>query len=225
MKIGCGNLRNLFTTHATFNDAVIAFIFKSNPFTDEPINKGLIRLAKKNVGEKHNGNEITSNVNLYRVGHPLAQKLITKCKTEELNIQELIFDYSGSDKKISIVEELIGKQGWLQSKQITISSFEEEDYILFAAIDDSGHELLPEQCQRLFSLNANYNSNSYNISQLKLKRSGKISFTSIKSDILNKIEKETATFLNDEVDKLGKTGVKMIRNSIKFEIYKNLTKK
>jgi len=202
--------------HATFNDAENSFYLKSNPFTDEPINKGLYKVGKKNVGEKHNGNEIISNVNLYRVGHPLAQKLISKCKTEELNIQELIFDYSGSDKKISIVEELIGKQGWLQSKQITISSFEEEDHILFAAFDDNGQELLPEQCQRLFSINANHNSNSFNV-PVEVEKKWKEIFYRHQSDIIEQNRERNSNFFDDEVDKLEKWS-EDVRNSIKFEI-------
>ena len=44
-----------------------------------------------------------------------------------MKIKELIFDHTGNGKKISILDDLSGKQGWLQAKQITISSFEMED--------------------------------------------------------------------------------------------------
>ena len=202
--------------YATFNDTDNSFYLKKNPFSEELINKGLYKVGKKNIGEKHNGDEMTSNVNLYRVGHPLAQKLIIKCKTEELNIQELVFDYSGSEKKISIVEDLIGRQGWLQSKQITISSFEEEDHILFAAFDDNGEDLLPEQCQRLFSLNASHNSKTFSI-PIEVEKKWKDIFNRHQSDIIELNRERNSNFFDDEVDKLEKWS-EDVRNSIKFEI-------
>jgi hypothetical protein len=57
------------------------------------------------------------------------------------------------------VQSVVGKQGWLQAKEITISSFENEDHILFAAFDDEGNVLLekilfrysvPCRCQQVY---------------------------------------------------------------------------
>ena len=67
---------------------------------------------------------------------------------------ELIFDYSNTTKRISILEPLIGKAGWLTVVNLTINSFESEDSILFCGITEDGIQLDIEQCQRLFSLSA-----------------------------------------------------------------------
>lgn len=202
--------------YATFNHSENSFYLNQNPFTNEVIHKGPYRVGKKHIGETHETEEAIQNENLYRIGHPLAQKVISNCKNEDLSIQELQFDYSNSDKKIYILESLKGKQGWLQAKQITISSFEEEDHILFAGFDDEGNRLDPEQCQRLFSLPAiDVNPN------LSYTENEKAKFNEIyhnhQLEIIEENHKRNHNFFDDEVDKLEKWS-EDVRNSIKFEI-------
>ncbi|MDO9289107.1 MAG: hypothetical protein Q7T83_09970, partial [Thermodesulfovibrionales bacterium] len=87
-------------------------------------------------------------------GHPLAQRIIDRCKSLSPDSQEVVFDYSNTPKKISVLEPVIGKSGWLSIMNLTIHSFESEDHMLFCGITDDGEELDIEQCQRLFSLSA-----------------------------------------------------------------------
>jgi hypothetical protein len=153
---------------------------------------------------------------LYRVGHPLAQKVIVQCKEENLPVSLLEFDLTRNDKKISILETIKGKQGWMQVKQISISSFEMEDHILFAAIDDEGNSLQPDQCQRLFSLNAKVVSASLSFGEelsVRLQEMHHVQQVSISEENA----KRNHAFFDDEVDKLEKWSDD-VRNSIKFEI-------
>lgn len=202
--------------YATFNHSDNSFFLNQNPFSGEPIHKGPYRVGKKNIGETHDAGEINPNENLYRVGHPLAQKVIAKCKAKELSVQELHFDYSGSDKKISILENLKGKQGWLQCKQISISSFEIEDHLLFAAIDEEGNELQPDQCQRLFSVNANIAQTSLSFGEEQKARCKEI-YHAQQAGIIEENRRRNHNFFDEEVDKLEKWS-EDVRNSIKFEI-------
>jgi hypothetical protein len=48
----------------------------------------------------------------------------------------------------------VNKAGWLSFINLTISSFETEDEILFCGICDDGLEGDAETCQRIFSLPA-----------------------------------------------------------------------
>ncbi|MDP3029668.1 MAG: hypothetical protein Q8O04_09270 [Deltaproteobacteria bacterium] len=57
-------------------------------------------------------------------------------------------------KKITILEPLVNKTGWLSIINLTISSFETEDQILFCGLCDDGTELDAETCRRMFSLPA-----------------------------------------------------------------------
>ncbi|MDP4162386.1 MAG: SNF2-related protein [Bacillota bacterium] len=202
--------------YATFNGSDNGFYLNQNPFPDLPIHKGFYKVGKKNIGEKNKATELLSNENLYRVGHPLAQMVIEQCKTEPLPIEELVFDYSGHEKKISIEEDLIGKQGWLQAKQISISSFEMEDHILFAAFDDDGNTLQPEQCQRLFSLEAKTSDESFTCSK-EIKQQFKENYYAQQLGIIEENRNRNHSFFDEEVDKLEKWSDD-VRNSIKFEI-------
>ncbi len=57
-------------------------------------------------------------------GHPLAQKIVERCKAFTPDPQSLSFDYSHSGKKISIFESLIGKSGYMSVVCQTVSALE-----------------------------------------------------------------------------------------------------
>jgi superfamily II DNA/RNA helicase len=202
--------------YATFDHAENSFYLNQNPFSGENIHKGPYRVGKKNIGEKHETEEHDSNENLYRVRHPLAQKVISKSKEEIVPVKLLEFNLSGSDKRISILENLKGKQGWLQAKQISISSFELEDHILFAAVGDDGNTLQPDQCQRLFSLAANVSNDSLTFSE-EMQDLLNESYHTQQLIISEENAKRNHAFFDEEVDKLEKWS-EDVRNSIKFEI-------
>lgn len=127
--------------YARFAHEDHSFTVVKNPFPEEWIDTGPYRIGK-NVDDAH----------IYRVGHPLAQRVINQFRSKELPPVEIQFQYQQSGKKISVLEELLGKSGWLAAYNFTIESFEEEDYILLCGITEDGVELNPDQCQRFFSL-------------------------------------------------------------------------
>jgi ERCC4-related helicase len=129
--------------YAQFEGDEKSFLLTTNPFPEETIHPGPYRIGKN-----------VEDANLYRIGHPLAQRIVQKCKALAPSPAELTFDYSGSGKTITILESLVGKSGWLCLTNLTISSFDTEDWLLFAGVTVDGHELDPDQCQRLFSLAA-----------------------------------------------------------------------
>jgi ERCC4-related helicase len=202
--------------YATFSDSENSFYLNQNPFEGENIHKGPYKVGKKNIGEKHDSEQHGNNENLYRVRHPLAQKVIVRCKEEILSLSELEFDLSGSDKKISVLENLKGKRGWLQAKEISISSFEVEDHILFAGIDDEGYLLEPEQCQRLFSLSAKMVTAENSISA-EVQNQFNIHFQSQQVSLSENNARQNHSFFDEEVDKLEKWS-EDVRNSIKLQI-------
>jgi superfamily II DNA or RNA helicase len=129
--------------YADFAEDDYSFMLRENPFGSETIHPGPYRIGKN-----------IEDANIYRIGHPLAQRLIDKCKSLSPDSQEVVFDYSNTPKRISILEPFVGKSGWLSVANLTIHSFESEDNILFCGITDNDLELDREQCQRLFSLSA-----------------------------------------------------------------------
>ena len=66
--------------YATFNHSENSFFLNKNPFAGEAIHKGPYRVGKKHIGEAHETVEVNQNENLYRIGHPLSQKVNSNCK-------------------------------------------------------------------------------------------------------------------------------------------------
>jgi adenine-specific DNA-methyltransferase len=120
-----------------------AFRLTSNPF-DADIPLGLYELPRRS-GEAH----------LYRLGHPLAQKVLERAKGRELPPVEVLFDLGQHEGKISILESLRGQSGLLALSLFTVESLDQaEDYLLAAALTDSGVALEDEAARRLFALPA-----------------------------------------------------------------------
>ncbi len=201
---------------ATFQPKEHIFLLHKNPFADAPIHQGYYKVGKKHVGEKHETETSNETLNIYRIGHLLAQRIISKCKQSQMPLQQLTFNYSQTEKKISILETLIGKQGWLQVKQISISSFETEDHILFAAIDDEGNRIDTAQCQRFFSLPATILPLESE-KEIVPSQPFSIIYQAQQQDIIESNRQRNHQFFDEEVDKLEKWS-EDVRNSIKVEI-------
>jgi len=129
--------------YAEFEPSSHAFRLLRNPFANEPINPGPYRMGKR-----------VEDANTYRVGHPLAQRILEQCKALDTPPVEVRFDYSGSGKRIALLDGLVGRQGWLICSQLTVSTFDTEDHLLFAGVDDSGTLVDAAACKRLFDLPA-----------------------------------------------------------------------
>jgi adenine-specific DNA-methyltransferase len=129
--------------HAQFVDDS-SFQLQSCPFpgiaNDVPL--GLYELPRR-TGEAH----------LYRMGHPLAEAVLAQAKGRELRPTEMVFDYGKHEGKVSILEPLLGKSGWLVLSQFSVEALDQaEDHLLFAAVTDSGETVDEDPAKRLFSL-------------------------------------------------------------------------
>jgi hypothetical protein len=91
-------------------------------------------------------------VNTYRVGHPLAQRLLEQAKSLPTPPCELMFDYSNSGKRIAILDSLNGTSGWLMCSLYSVSALETEDYLVLSGFADNGGALDEKQIQRFFDL-------------------------------------------------------------------------
>lgn len=135
------------------------FSFKliKNPFPKENIHNGPYMILKPKEGQKKSDIFIPDDTNIYRIGHKLAQRILKSCKENETLTKEVVFDYSSTPTKVTVLEKYIGKSGWLQIEHLCVNSFEEEDYVLFACNTDDGETIPAETAQRFFSLYADEN--------------------------------------------------------------------
>ena len=155
VRVQAGNSRNRFEellwratqflprTLRPFRPSGHSFDLERNPFPGETIHPGPYRMGR-NVEE----------ANTYRVGHPLAQRVLECCLALETPSAELRFQLSRSGKRITLLEPHIGQAGWIVCSKFSVESFEAEDHILFAGVRDDGVLLDPEACRRLFDLAA-----------------------------------------------------------------------
>ncbi len=88
---------------------------------------------------------------LYRLSHPLGEHVTRTGKTVSAPVAAVSFDVSHHPARISVVEELKGKSGWLILQRLAIDSFEREEYLLFSAFEDGGRALDQETCEKLFN--------------------------------------------------------------------------
>lgn len=191
--------------HAVFDHNENSFYLKKNPFPKETIHPGPYRLGKN-----------IEDANVYRIGHPLAQRVVEQCKNAEIPYSEVVFDLTNSGKIISNLNDFKEKTGWLQLQHLEISSFETEDYLLFAASTTEGNILDNEQCQRLFSLPADAQKTTDAL-PYEFKEIFKQIYNNHEAEIIDENAKRNITFFDDEVDKLEKWA-EDVRNSLKFEL-------
>lgn len=152
----------------------------------------------------------------YRIGHPLAQHIISACKNKDLPAKQLTFDYTGTPKIISILEPLVGQSGWLRICNLSIQSFEQEDHVLMAAFRKGGIRLDIDQCRRLFSLKAEEQLSTVYVDQETDDRLKKLIVRQHQEVLQENIERN-ATFFEEEMNKLD-NWAEDIKNSLEIEL-------
>ena len=128
---------------ARFDGAGHSFVLEQNPFPEQSIHPGPYRMGRN-----------VEDANTYRIGHPLAQRVLDKCLRLDTPSVELRFDLSKSGKRLSILEPHLGQSGWLLCSKFAVESFEAEEHILFAGVRDDGMLLDSTAAKRLFDLPA-----------------------------------------------------------------------
>jgi len=155
VRIEAGNSRNRFEEllwktsfffllpYARFDGVGYSFVLERNPFPEESIHPGPYRMGRN-----------VEDANTYRIGHPLAQRVLDKCLRLDTPTVDLRFDLSKSGKRLSVLEPHLGQSGWLICSRFTVESFESEEHILLAGVQDDGKVLDSTACTRLFDLSA-----------------------------------------------------------------------
>lgn len=175
---------------AQFGGDEHSFVLAKNPFPDETIHPGPYRVGKN-----------VEDANLYRLGHPLAQRIVKACAASEVSSADLRFSYSDSNVKISILDGLRGKSGWLKVVRLTVTTFEAEDYVLLSGITDKGDSLDEDQCRRLFSLKADVVNQSAEINSSTQEALSNL-LRQKESEIFEDLTERNAAFFENEMLKL-----------------------
>ena len=118
-----------------------AFWLERSPFPgDIPV--GLYELPRRS-GEAH----------LYRLNHPLGEAVVGRARERDLPPGSIRFDISQHEGRISILEPLVGRSGWLSVECLRVEALDRvEEHLIHAAVCDDGSVLDEEQAARMFSV-------------------------------------------------------------------------
>ena len=97
----------------------------------------------------------SGDAHLYRTGHPLAQALMVQARDRKLPMAKLRFSYDGYGAKVSTLQALRGKGGWMALRVLSIEALgTTEDYLLLAGTTHGGESLHDEDSEKLLRLPA-----------------------------------------------------------------------
>jgi superfamily II DNA/RNA helicase len=151
--------------YADFNDNSFSFSLYKKPLgTVLTGNYQMISKDKENIQSQF----------LYRLSHPLGEYVIDKAKDLNTEYAELVFDISNHTTKITVLEKLKNKSGYLILSKLAITSFDFSEHLLFNAICEDKN-LDQEVCEKLFLLDCKVNQSDVLPSNIveKLKKEAK----------------------------------------------------
>jgi len=139
--------RFMLDGHATFDEAGHGFNLESRKTGWNDCTLGNYRMA---VSKSDSAD--MSGQHTYRLGHPLAQRILADAQGLQLPVAEIAFRYPSSGTHIAILEPLVGQAGWLACSRYRMDAIESEDHLVFAGMTDDGQVISTDQCRRLFDL-------------------------------------------------------------------------
>jgi len=96
-----------------------------------------------------------TEAHLLRLSSPLGEWLTATAKAGSLPSVTVRFDFSGHHRKVSMLDPLVGRGGWIRLDLLGVDSDEREEFLLLTAVDDAGHNIDQEIVQRLLDVNGN----------------------------------------------------------------------
>src|SRR5690606_26184854 len=135
--------RHELNGHAEF-ESDAAFRLRENPFPEEQeIPLGLYELPRR-----------SDDAHIYRIAHPLAQRLLERAKGRELAPAELTLDCTNAQPAVAALRPYIGRSGEAVLTLLTVESpAQTEDHLLVGAVADGDPEPMDEEAaKRLFTL-------------------------------------------------------------------------
>ena len=140
--------RFMLANHAAFDDEALSFHLTAAPHPAIPT--GRYHLISKSAPRTDIAASDDGDGILYRLSHPLGEHVLSTGKTLATPATTITFDISGHAVREPLVERLRGKSGCLRLSRLAITSYEQEEHLLFSAFDDEGVAIDQETCEKLF---------------------------------------------------------------------------
>ena len=137
-----GVTRYALSDRARFDEQSYAFSLSKPPSGIAPGRYQLIRGATQPDMLAH----------AYRLSHPLGEWSIDAGLAAPTPSATVSLDYSKHAARISIIENLRGKAGWLTLARLEVSAYDTTEALLFSGLTDDGEPLDQETCEKLMSI-------------------------------------------------------------------------
>jgi hypothetical protein len=148
--------RHVIADRARWIDEAHSFELQESPAAEVPT--GHYYLISKRKKHEARTPEDDHGHFLYRLSHPLGEWTTDAGKAIPTPVAQVTFDISSHPTKLTLVEGLKGRSGLLRLTRLKIQSYEEEEYLLFSAFDDSGKSIDQETCEKLFNCSGHANA-------------------------------------------------------------------
>ncbi|MCZ7607819.1 MAG: DEAD/DEAH box helicase [Planctomycetota bacterium] len=136
---------------ARFHEQELAFDLEQPPRDDIPRGRyHLISKAHPRTAAEAGDGAPEVNRFLYRLSHPLGEHVLDSAKALDTPAAEVRFDVTSHPTKLSVVEALRGRQGYLTVTRLTVDTYEREEYLLLSGFQDDGTALDQETMEKMF---------------------------------------------------------------------------
>lgn len=176
---------------ATFDDTKYRFELRELPLGCPPVPLGQYSLPTRTT---------KSEGHLYRTGHPLAEFLVQRAGGRPLPSVSILFKYREELGRISALEPLRGRRGFLTVTRLTVFSLEPEDYLLFSVVDRGGNGLDGGVGEKLLEIDGSVGT----AAEVPEEIEGRLAaITEVeKAAALGRITDRNGRYFDDEVEKL-----------------------
>ncbi|MBQ9367588.1 MAG: hypothetical protein IJT83_07395, partial [Victivallales bacterium] len=138
---------------ADFDEEALAFVLKKSPAKDIPTGQYFLKIKSDARLQNQLGTETTDG-EIYRTSSLLGSWCIAEGGKLRLPVCHVDFDISGYHGKISVLEQLRGKSGWMLLNKRTAEGIEVEDSLLFSGFTEDGKSLTTDVLAQFFQLEA-----------------------------------------------------------------------
>jgi ERCC4-related helicase len=143
----------------------------------------------------------SGDAHLYRLNHPLGEAVVERAKARQLTPIQVTFDYTNHAGRISALEPLCGRSGWLSASALTIEALDTpEDHILLAGVADDGAPLSRDEATRLLTLPADDGDSVVTPAPLVVALTARLGVEA--GQIQRAVSERNARFFGEEADKL-----------------------
>lgn len=136
----------------------------------------------------------------YRIGCPLAKEVLAQYLDPLQESACVEFDYTQTEGRTKLLEDLVGQGGVMQVEKVSIDSFEQEDHLIVACQTEEGDWVYPEIAEKMLMLPAHMLSPAHIEESIGVCLSDRVE--EMNQEILSSSSDRNNRFFDEEMEKL-----------------------